>query len=52
VQRLNVKQPQIIECIEKSMFAVDSIPRFSQGEILLLQLVKHGERPLGSNLYF
>lgn len=47
MQRLNVRQPQIIECIEKSMFAVDSIPRFSQGEILLLQLVKQDAISIG-----
>jgi hypothetical protein len=40
VQRLNVKQSQIRECIENSLFAVDTIPRFTKGEILLLQLVK------------
>jgi hypothetical protein len=33
VQRLNVRQSQIIECIEKSMFAVDLMPRFSQGAL-------------------
>ncbi len=40
MQRLNVKQPQIRECFENSLFAVDTIPRFTKGEILLLQLVK------------
>lgn len=40
MQRLNVKQSQIRECIENSLFAVDTIPRFTKGEILLLQLVK------------
>jgi len=40
MQRLNVKQSQIRECIERSMFAVDIFPSFAKGEILLLQLVK------------
>lgn len=40
MQRLNVRQSQIKECIEKSLFAVDQAPRFYKGEILLLQLVK------------
>jgi len=40
VQRLNVRQSQIKECIEKSLFAVDSKPNYPKGEILLLQLVK------------
>jgi hypothetical protein len=40
VQRLNVKQSQIRECIEKSLFAVDRLPPLQKGEILLLQLVK------------
>jgi hypothetical protein len=40
VQRLNVKQSQIRECIEQSLFAVDTVPRFKKGEIFLLQLVK------------
>ena len=40
MQRLNVKQAQIKECIERSLFAVDTVPRFTKGEILLLQLVK------------
>jgi len=40
VQRLNVKQSQIRECIEKSLFAVNQVPYFHKGEILLLQLVK------------
>jgi 5-methylcytosine-specific restriction endonuclease McrA len=40
VQRLNVRQSQIRECIEKSLFAVDRLPPLQKGEILLLQLVK------------
>lgn len=40
MQRLNVRQSQIRECIEKSLFAVDLKPHYSKGEILLLQLVK------------
>lgn len=40
MQRLNVRQSQIRECIEKSLFAVNQAPRFYKGEILLLQLVK------------
>ncbi|MBW2004382.1 MAG: HNH endonuclease [Deltaproteobacteria bacterium] len=43
MQRLNVRQSQIRECIEKSMFAVDRLPSnppLHNGEILLLQLVK------------
>ena len=40
MQRLNVKPSQIRECIEKSLFAVDRLPRLERGEILLLQLVK------------
>ena len=47
LQRLNVKQTQISECIENSMFAVDLLPRFQKGEILLLQLVKSQARDLG-----
>jgi hypothetical protein len=41
VQRLNVRQSQIRECIEKSLFAIDQVPHFQKGEILLLQLVKN-----------
>jgi len=40
VQRLNVRQSQIRECIEKSLFAVDRLPLLQKGEILLLQLVR------------
>jgi 5-methylcytosine-specific restriction endonuclease McrA len=40
MQRLNVRQSQIRECIEKSLFAIDQTPHFHKGEILLLQLVK------------
>jgi 5-methylcytosine-specific restriction endonuclease McrA len=47
VQRLNVKQSQIRECIEKSLFAVDRLPPFERGEILLLQLVKSEALELG-----
>jgi hypothetical protein len=46
MQRLNVRQTQIRECIERSMFAVDRLPNFSAGEILLLQLVKEEARKL------
>jgi 5-methylcytosine-specific restriction endonuclease McrA len=35
-----VRQSQIRECIEKSLFAVDRLPPLQKGEILLLQLVK------------
>ncbi|MFH2012612.1 MAG: HNH endonuclease [Pseudomonadota bacterium] len=47
MQRLNVRQSQIRECIEKSLFAVNQMPRFHKGEILLLQLVKGEARMLG-----
>jgi hypothetical protein len=47
VQRLNVKQSQIRECIEKSLFAVDRLPPLLKGEILLLQLVKSEALELG-----
>jgi hypothetical protein len=47
VQRLNVKQSQIRECIEKSLFAVDSKPYYPKGEILLLQLIKSEAFELG-----
>ena len=40
MQRLNVKQSQVRECIEKSLFAINQTPHFYKGEILLLQLVK------------
>src|SRR4030042_1000742 len=41
MQRLNVRQSQVRECIEKSLFAIDQTPHFHKGEILLLQLVKN-----------
>ncbi len=47
MQRLNVRQSQIRECIEKSLFAVDLKPHFLPGEILLLQLVKSEALALG-----
>ena len=47
MQRLNVKQTQIRECIEESLFAVNQVPRFHKGEILLLQLVKVEAREFG-----
>jgi len=47
MQRLNVKQSQIRECIEESLFAVNQVPRFHKGEILLLQLVKDEAREYG-----
>jgi len=47
MQRLNVKQSQIRECIRESLFAVNQVPRFHKGEILLLQLVKEGAREFG-----
>jgi len=47
VQRLNVRQSQIRECIEKSLFAIDQTPHFQKGEILLLQLVKDEARDIG-----
>ncbi len=46
MQRLNVRQTQIRECIERSIFAVDRFPNFKAGEILLLQLVKEEARKL------
>lgn len=47
MQRLNVRQSQIKECIEKSLFAVDRLPPLQKGEILLLQLVKSEALELG-----
>ncbi len=47
MQRLNVRQSQIRECIEKSLFAIDQTPHFHKGEILLLQLVKTEAQGLG-----
>ena len=40
MQRLNVRQTQIKECIENSLFAVNHVPNFQRGELLLLQLVQ------------
>jgi hypothetical protein len=36
VQRLNVRQSQIRECIEKSLFAIDH--RINQGRIFILDI--------------
>jgi hypothetical protein len=50
LQRLNVRQTQIRECIEKSLFAVDRLPLnppLRKGELLLLQLVKQEAISLG-----
>lgn len=47
MQRVNVRQSQIRECIEKSLFAVDRLPTLQTGELLLLQLVKEEARLLG-----
>ena len=48
MQRLNVKQSQIKECIEQSLFAVPNSPHLLKpGEILLLQLVKADALALG-----
>ncbi len=47
MQRLNVRQSQIRECIERSLFAVDRLPPLQKGEILLLQLVKSEALQLG-----
>jgi 5-methylcytosine-specific restriction endonuclease McrA len=47
MQRVNVRQSQIRECIEKSLFAVDRLPTLQTGELLLLQLVKGEARLLG-----
>src|SRR5579872_2943577 len=43
MRRLNVRQAQIDECIQKSMFAINSKPQnpeLQPGELLLFQLVK------------
>lgn len=51
MRRLNVQFSQIEECIEKALFAVDTLPRnppLEPGELLLLQLVKGNARDLGS----
>lgn len=50
MRRLNVRFTQIEECIEKAIFAVDSLPRnpaLQRGEILLLQMVKNDAARLG-----
>lgn len=50
MRRLNVRFSQIRECIQKSLFAVDSLPRnppLRKGELLLLQLVKNDATDLG-----
>jgi hypothetical protein len=50
MRRLNVQFSQIEECIEKALFAVDTLPQnppLEPGEILLLQLVKVDARNLG-----
>ena len=47
MQRLNVRQSQIRECIERSLFAVDRLPPLQKGEILLLQLVRSEVLELG-----
>jgi len=50
VRRLNVRQAQIDECIQKSMFAIPfrpQNPELQQGELLLLQLVKADAAQLG-----
>lgn len=50
MRRLNVQFTQIEECIKKSLFAVDNLPRnppLKPGELLLLQLVKGDAIRLG-----
>jgi len=47
MQRLNVEQTQIRECIEQSLFAINQTPHLQKGEILLLQLVKRDASKLG-----
>ncbi len=50
MRRLNVRFTQIQECIEKSLFALPSLPRnppLRKGELLLLQLVLDDARPMG-----
>jgi hypothetical protein len=50
MRRLNVQYSQIEECIRKSLFAVDNLPRnppLKQGELLLLQLVKEDAKRRG-----
>jgi hypothetical protein len=49
MRRLNVKQTQIDECIQRSMFAISGQPQnpaLRPGELLLLQLVKDEARRL------
>jgi 5-methylcytosine-specific restriction endonuclease McrA len=50
MRRLNVREAQIDECIQKSMFALKGRPQnpeLYQGELLLLQLVKNDASHLG-----
>jgi hypothetical protein len=50
MRRLNVRFSQIEECISKSLFALDAIPKnppLEVGELLLLQLVKEDAERLG-----
>lgn len=50
MRRLNVREAQIDECIQKSMFALSfrpQNPELQQGELLLLQLVKNDAIRLG-----
>src|SRR5262245_46841484 len=50
MRRLNVREAQIDECIQKSMFALSfrpQSPELHQGELLLLQLVKNDAVRLG-----
>lgn len=50
MRRLNVREAQIDECIQKSMFALSFRPlnpELQQGELLLLQLVKNDAISLG-----
>ncbi len=47
MRRLNVREAQIDECIQKSMFALSINPKLQQGELLLLQLVKSEAIRLG-----
>ena len=47
MRRLNVRQAQLQECIEESMFALGSRPSLQNGEILLLQLVKGDAKQAG-----
>lgn len=50
MRRLNVQFTQIEECIQKSMFAIDMLPRnppLERGEELLLQLTMADARRLG-----